>query len=64
MMNPLNLSEYRTVYLAHTLTHNYPSCLCADLIHFALENRKNIVIQRLRGSLRILNSRRRGTNRY
>lgn len=52
MMNPLNLSEYCTVYLGHSLTHNDPYCLCADLIHFALEKGKT-VLQRLRGLLRI-----------
>jgi hypothetical protein len=54
-VNPLNLSEYDTVYLGHPVTHNDPYCLCADLIHFALEKGKT-VLQRLRGSLRILNT--------
>lgn len=63
MMNLLNLSEYCTVYLGHSVTHSDPYCLCADLIHFALDKGKT-VLQRLRGSLRILNTIRRGTNWY
>ena len=63
MMNPLNLSDYCTVYLGHSLAHSDPYGLCADLIHFALE-KGTTVLQRLRGSLRILNTILRGTNRY